>query len=110
MNHDPKEHFSEAQVEVITNIFHDEINKMLVKTIGAYVVTVGMGVMAIGAGWYRLGHVEDSVESITATVHSALPSKEYVDTKDTNLQNQFDEMNKRFDRFEAKIDIIMDRI
>lgn len=110
MNHDPKEHFSEAQVEVITSIFHDEINKMLVKTIGAYVVTVGLGVMAIGAGWYRLGHLEEGVASITANVYSALPSKEYVDTRDQNMQNQLDEMNKRFDRFEAKIDVIMDRI
>lgn len=110
MNHDPKEHFSEAQIAVISQIFESEINRMLVKTIGAYVITVLLGVMAIGAGWYRLGHVEKEVESITSAVYNALPSKEYVDSSDRNIQNQVNANATRLQRIEDKIDIIIDRI
>ena len=110
MNHDPKEHFSEAQIQVITSIFEGEINKMLVKTIGAYVVTVLLGVMAIGAGWYRLGHVETDVAGLTASVYSILPSKEYVDSRDSALQQQIGDNYKRLDRIETKLDVILERI
>lgn len=110
MNHDPKEHFSEAQVEVITDIFHGEINKMLIKIVATNLVIVVMAVMALGANFYRLNHLEKAVESINANVYEILPSKEYVDSKDVNLQNQINERDKRLDRIETKLDVIIERL
>jgi hypothetical protein len=114
MNHDPKEHFSDEQLEVIKNIFESEINRMLIKTIGAYVVTVGLGVMALGAGWYRLGNVESELASITDAVHQNLPSKEYVDTADLNIKSVIEtdraRYDARLDRIEDKLDVIIDKI
>lgn len=104
MNHDPKEHFSVEQIDVITNIFESEINRMLVKTIGAYVVTVALGVMALGAGWYRLGNVED----IVANIPSGFTQQHETDVE--NLQRQIDATDDRLDRIENKIDIIIDKI
>jgi hypothetical protein len=104
MPHDPKEHFSEAQIEVITSIFSNEINRMLVKTIGAYVVTVALGVMALGAGWYRLGNVEDIVASIPFGVDARH------DQDVADLQRQIDGTQSRLDRIEDKLDLIIDRI
>jgi hypothetical protein len=102
MNHDPKEHFSTEQIDVITNIFESEINRMLVRTIGAYVVTVALGVMAIGAGWYRLGRVEEIVAGV--------PALSQHDTDVANLQRQIDATQNRLDRIEDKLDVIIDRI
>lgn len=101
---DPKEHFSEAQIGVIKNIFEAEMNRMLVRTIGAYVITVGIGVMAMGAGWYRLGNVED----IVANIPSGFTQQHNTDV--ANLQRQIDATATRLDRMENKIDIILDRI
>jgi hypothetical protein len=102
MNRDPQEHFSTEQIEVITNIFESEINRMLVRTIGAYVITVALGVMALGAGWYRLGRVEEMVASVPlGTQHQ---------TDIANLQRQIDGTQGRLDRIEDKLDLIIDRI
>jgi hypothetical protein len=118
MNHDPKEHFSEAQIEVITFIFHGEMNAMLLKTVGAYVVTVILAVMAIGAGWYRLGHVEDNVATVMKSLSEgprftqdegdALNAKHDQDVAD--LQRQIDGTTARLERMENKIDLILNRI
>jgi hypothetical protein len=102
MNHDPKEHFSEEQIDVITSIFESEINRMLVRTIGAYVVTVALGVMAIGAGWYRLGRVEELVATV--------PPLTQHQTDVQNLQRQIDTTQDRLDRIEDKLDVIIDRL
>ena len=115
MNHDPKEHFSEAQLDIVTEIFHSEINKLLVKIIGTNLVIVCMGVMAVGAGWYRLGNVEQQVSTVSKALNEgprftqdegdALQAKH--DTDIENLQRQIDGNNTRLDRIENKIDIIM---
>lgn len=110
MNHDPKEHFSEAQENVIREIFHGEINKMLIKIVATNLVIVIMAVMALGANFYRVNHLEEAVKTLTASVYEVLPSKEYVDSKDVNLQNQINERDKRLDRIETKLDVILERI
>lgn len=110
MNHDPQEHFSEAQIEVISSIFESKINNFLLKTIGTYVVTMLLCVLAVGGAWFRLENVEEGLAIVTTAVHDALPSKEYVDSGDSNLQTQIDGTSKRLDRIENKIDIILDRI
>lgn len=118
MNHDPKEHFSEAQIEVITYIFHGELNKGLVKIVGANLLIVFLGVSAVGAGWYRLGHVEDQVATVVKALNEgprftqdegdALMSKHNTDVE--NLQRQIDGTQTRLDRIENKIDLILNRI
>lgn len=109
-NHNPQEHFSEAQVAVITDLFHAEINKMLIKIIGTNVIIVAMGIMAVGAGWYRLGHVEDAVQDITGAVYQSLPTKEYVDGGDRLLQQQVSANTEYLKRIENKVDLIIDKI
>jgi hypothetical protein len=118
MNHDPKEHFSEAQLDIVTEIFHGEINKMLVKIVGANLVVVFLGISAVGAGWYRLGNVESNLATVNKTLNEgprftqdegdALQAQ--LNTEVENLQRQIDGNNSRLDRIENKIDIILDRL
>ena len=77
---------------------------MLVKIVGANLMVVCLGVMAVGAGWYRLGKVEEMV----ATVPFGIDRQHQTDV--ANLQRQIDAISSRFDRVETKIDLILNRI
>lgn len=110
MNHDPKEHFSDEQIEVISSLFESKINAMLVKTIGTYIITMLLCAVSIGGAYMRLGAVEDSVASVGEIVRDNLPSKEYVDTRDANIQLQVNDLGKRLDRIETKLDVIIERL
>jgi len=82
------------------------------------VVTVAVAVMAIGGGWYRLGHVEDTMAGVVKALSEgprftqeegdALLDKHNSDI--ANLQRQIDGTTARLERMENKIDLILNRI
>ena len=118
MNHDPSQHFTDEQLDIVTEIFHSEINKMLVKIVGANLIVVFMGISAVGAGWYRLGNVEDNVAGVMKSLNEgprftqdegdALNAKHDLDI--ANLQRQIDGTTARLERIENKLDLIIDRL
>jgi hypothetical protein len=100
------DHFTKEQIDIIKNIFKDQLNEMFTKIVAGNIVAVFLGATAIGAAWWRLGNIETQLATVIAT-HI---TKEQSDKNDDALQRQIDGVGKRLERIEDKIDILIKRI
>lgn len=113
----PEDHFTEEQIDMIKALFTQQVNSLFVKIVAGNIIAM-LGIAAtIGVGWYRLGHVETQVATVVKAISEgprftqeegdALADKSQ--QADADLQRQIDLVNKRFDRIETKLDILIQR-
>ena len=113
-----QEHFSEEQITVIQEVFHDEANKVLIKLVAGNLVAFFIAIGAISVGWYRLENVETNLSAVVKSMSEgprftqvegdALQARHDQDV--ANLQRQIDGTTARLERMENKIDLILNRI